>query len=129
VTSAKWSVVISAARATTGTSGSATAALDGDTFWWISNNGTATLSPVFGLTITLTTTGGATAYLEECGGGSWNEVDDTCSGVVTVIAQPNTTTAYVLPTAYPAGAAQRMRLHVTSGGAGQTAVLSTAVRR
>jgi hypothetical protein len=129
VTSATWSVVISADPATTGTSGAPTAALGANSFWWITNNGTATLSPLFGLTIQITTTGGAAAQLEECAGGTWNTVADTCSGTVNVIAAPNATTAYVLPTAYPAGAALRLRLHVTAGGAGQTAVLSTQIRR
>jgi hypothetical protein len=126
---AKWSVVISSAHATASTSGPVSAPLDGNTFWWISNNGTAKLNPVFRFTITITTTGGAAAYLEECSGGAWNEVADTCSGTVTVIAQPNATTAYTLPAAYPAGAYSRLRLHVTAGGAGNTAVLSTDISR
>jgi hypothetical protein len=133
----KWSAVISAAAATPATTGAPTAALDNDTYWWISNNGTATLDPHFTVTLTVVTTGGASAQLEQCSGppnlvqDNWDQSTGTClgTGTLSVIAYANTPTPYVLPASYPVGAAVRLRLHVTANGAGNTAALNVTVSR
>lgn len=135
VRSAKWSVVFSAAPATTSTTGTPTTSLDTDTYWWISNNGTTTLSPSYSVTISLTTTDGATAQLEECRGvetyvtNNWDESTGACTGVVNVVAYSGTPANYVVPAHYPAGAAIRWRVHVTAGVPGATATLSVTVTR
>jgi hypothetical protein len=133
----KWSVVLSAGTATSSTTGAPMPRLDGDTYWWISNNGTATLDPRFTVTLLVATTGGASAQLEQCSGpaalvqNNWDETAGACTGTgsVSVIAYANTPTPYVLPASYPPGAAMRLRLHVTADGAGNTATLNVTVSR
>jgi hypothetical protein len=133
----KWSVVFSDVTATPATTGAANPGLDNDTYWWISNNGTATLDPHFTVTITIVTTGGASAQLEQCSGppnlvqNNWDESAGTClgTGTMSVIAYANTPTPYVLPASYPVTAAMRLRLHVTGNGAGNTATLNVTVSR
>jgi hypothetical protein len=132
VTVARWSVVMTVGTATTNpvtpsTTGAVTVPLDGDSFVWGNNNGTATLNNGFRITLPMTATGGATAELDQCSGGSWDEVADTCSGTVTSVAVTGGTNPYTLSSGYPPGYGIRFRVHPLTDGAGNTVTIGASV--
>lgn len=136
VASGRWSAVFAGSLPTTSsTSGAQTVSLDTDSYWWISNNGTVALNGQFTVVITVTTTGAATAELQDCGGGAvmqtnnWDETTGLCNGTVTVVAYSGIPANYVVPAYYPVSAAIRFRLHVTTPDPGATATLSVTVTK
>jgi hypothetical protein len=129
---ARWSVVMTVGTPTSnpvtpGTTGAVTVPLDADSFVWGNNNGTATLDNGYRITLPMTATGGATAELDQCSGGSWDEVADTCSGTVTSVAVTGGTNPYTLTSGYPPGYGIRFRVHPLAYGAGNTVTVGASV--
>jgi hypothetical protein len=129
---ARWSVVITVGTTTsnpvtTATTGAVTVPLDADSFVYGNNNGTATLDNGYRITLPMTATGGATAELDQCSGGTWDEVADTCSGTVTSVAVTGGTNLYTLSTGYPPGYGIRFRVHPLASGAGNTVTIGASV--
>ena len=60
---------------------------------------------------------------------NWDTATGVCNGTIGTVAYPNASTVNVLPASYPPGAAVRLKMHVTAGGAGNSATMGVTVVR